>query len=45
MTFIPQQDEPNPAPHPIDLLERTVEDNGWAFERAGRDELNLSVAG
>ncbi|HVP84305.1 MAG TPA: YbjN domain-containing protein [Rhizomicrobium sp.] len=33
------------APHPIDLLERTVEDNGWPFERAGRDELNLSVAG
>ena len=22
-----------------------MEDNGWAFERAGRDELNLSVAG
>jgi hypothetical protein len=33
------------APHPIDMLERTVEDNGWAFERSGRDELNLSVAG
>ena len=32
-------------PHPIDLLEQTVEANGWAFERAGRDELNLSVAG
>ena len=27
------------------MLERTVEDNGWAFERSGRDELNLSVAG
>jgi len=33
------------APHPIDMLERTVEDNGWAFERNGKDELNLSVAG
>jgi hypothetical protein len=27
------------------MLERTVEDNGWSFERSGRDELNLSVAG
>jgi hypothetical protein len=33
------------AIHPIDMLERAVEENGWAFERAGRDELNLSVAG
>ncbi len=39
------QDEPLQAPHPLDLLERTVEDNGWSFERAGKDELNLSVAG
>ena len=44
MTSI-QQDDFNLAPHPIDMLERTVEDNGWAFERSGRDELNLSVAG
>ena len=44
MTFI-HQDEPAHTPHPIDMLERTVEENGWAFERAGRDELNLSVAG
>ncbi len=44
MTFV-HQEEPSSAPHPIDLLERTVEDNGWPFERAGRDELNLSVAG
>jgi hypothetical protein len=45
MTFIPQLDELSLALHPIDMLERTVEDNGWAFERSGRDELNLSVAG
>ncbi len=39
------QDRSAAAPHPIDMLERTVEDNGWAFERSGRDELNLSVSG
>ncbi|MEY4878741.1 MAG: hypothetical protein RJB62_209 [Pseudomonadota bacterium] len=31
--------------HPLDLLEEAVEDNGWPFERSGRDEINLSVAG
>ena len=31
--------------HPLDILERTVEDNGWPFERCARDEINLSVAG
>jgi len=31
--------------HPLDLLEQAVEDNGWPFERHGRDEINLSVAG
>jgi hypothetical protein len=31
--------------HPLDLLEQAVEENGWPFERSGRDELNLSVAG
>jgi len=39
------QDEVASVPHPLDILERTVEDNGWPFERSGRDELNLSVAG
>jgi hypothetical protein len=39
------QDEVVAAPHPLDMLESTVEDNGWPFERSGRDELNLSVAG
>ncbi len=42
---VTHQDEFVAAPHPIDMLERTVEDNGWPFERAGKDELNLSVAG
>ena len=31
--------------HPLDILERAVEDNGWPFERSGKDEINLSVAG
>jgi hypothetical protein len=44
MTVI-HQDEAIHTPHPIDLLEQTVEANGWSFERSGRDELNLSVAG
>jgi len=39
------QEETPPTPHPIDMLERAVEENGWAFERQGRDDLNLSVAG
>jgi hypothetical protein len=38
-------DSASPANHPLDMLERTVEDNGWPFERSGRDELNLSGAG
>lgn len=40
-----QQDHTISAPHPLDMLEGTVEENGWPFERNGRDELNLSVAG
>jgi hypothetical protein len=44
MTMV-HQEEFQAGPHPLDLLERSVEDNGWAFERSGRDELNLSVAG
>jgi len=31
--------------HPLDMLEHAVEENGWPFERSGRDEINLSVAG
>jgi hypothetical protein len=31
--------------HPLDMLERAVEDNGWPFERSGPDEINLTVAG
>ena len=45
MTYAHQDDETVSAPHPLDMLERSVEENGWAFERSGRDELNLSVAG
>ena len=45
MTITHLDDEPLDTLHPLDLLERAVEANGWAFERAGRDELNLSVAG
>ena len=40
-----QLNEASAGPHPLDMLEQAVEDNGWQFERAGRDELNLSVAG
>ena len=42
---VTHQDETTSAPHPLDMLERTVEENGWSFERSNRDELNLSVAG
>ena len=31
--------------HPLDLLEKAVEENGWPFERSTHDEINLSVAG
>lgn len=31
--------------HPLDLLENVMEENGWAFERLGNDELSISVAG
>jgi hypothetical protein len=44
MTVI-HQDEYSEISSPLDMLERTVETNGWSFERAGRDELNLSIAG
>jgi hypothetical protein len=44
MTLI-HQDESHTQPNPLDMLERAVEENGWSFERAGRDELNLSVVG
>ena len=44
MTTI-QLNETPAGPHPLDMLEQAVEDNGWQFERCGRDELNLSIAG
>src|ERR1700753_3157496 len=40
-----QLNETPAGPHPLDMLEQAVEDSGWHFERAGRDELNLTVAG
>lgn len=42
---VAHHDELSLGHHPLDLLERSVEDHGWPFERSGRDELNLSVAG
>lgn len=39
------QEEMHPRTHPLDLLERMVEENGWAYERASTEELNMSVAG
>jgi len=39
-----QQEESVVEFHPLDMLEQSVEDHGWPFERSGRDELNLSVA-
>jgi hypothetical protein len=44
MTFVQQQEETTEF-HALDMLEQTVEEHGWPFERSGRDELNLSVAG
>ena len=37
MTVI-HQDESVSRPHPLDMLERTVEENGWAFERSAQDD-------
>jgi hypothetical protein len=45
MSVAHHDEETLTAHHPLDMLERAVEDNGWPFERSGRDELNLSVAG
>lgn len=32
-------------PHPIDLLEQMAHRHDWTTERAGRDELNVVIAG
>ena len=32
-------------PHPVDLIEQVANDNEWAFERTGDDEIAISVAG
>jgi hypothetical protein len=44
MTML-HQDVARSHSHPLDLLERTMEENGWAFERLSHDEISLSVAG
>ncbi len=31
--------------HPVDLVERIASLNEWAFDRAGEDEISISVAG
>ena len=32
-------------PHPVDMIEQVANDNEWAFERTGDDEIAISVAG
>jgi hypothetical protein len=31
--------------HPVDVIERVASANEWSFERAGDDEISISVAG
>ncbi|WP_157017041.1 type III secretion system chaperone family protein [Mesorhizobium xinjiangense] len=31
--------------HPVDVIEQVANANEWAFERAGDDEISISVAG
>ena len=31
--------------HPVDVIEQVAHANDWAFERAGDDEIAISVAG
>ena len=31
--------------HPVDVIEQVAHNNDWAFERAGDDEISISVAG
>jgi len=33
------------AEHPVDLVERIAALNEWAFDRAGEDEISISVTG
>ena len=31
--------------HPVDVIEQVANANEWSFERAGDDEIAISVAG
>ncbi|MBX3598168.1 MAG: YbjN domain-containing protein [Rhizobiaceae bacterium] len=31
--------------HPVDVIEQVAQNNDWAFERAGDDEISISVIG
>jgi len=31
--------------HPVDVIEQVAHNNDWSFERAGDDEISVSVAG
>lgn len=31
--------------HPVDVIEQVAHNNDWSFERAGDDEISISVAG
>jgi hypothetical protein len=33
------------SPNPVDLIEQIAASHDWAFERAGEDEITISVAG
>jgi hypothetical protein len=37
--------ESESAPNPVDLIENVAALNDWSFERAGDDEITISVAG
>lgn len=31
--------------HPVDVIQQVAQNNAWAFERAGDDEISISVTG
>jgi hypothetical protein len=31
--------------HPVDVIEQVANNNDWAFERSGEDEISITVAG
>lgn len=37
--------EPDRDINPVDMIEQVASFNDWAFERAGDDEINITVAG